>query len=511
MSIKHFTTILLLIFTIVSLAGCSAGPDSKELEATVQNLLDTGFSDGLFKIQSFQRMGAYKTTGTSDKEIILVYFDMNLEFLRDYSMANWNNLNLDTLLQVVGAGSKGIDGINPAGNKKGDILIVHGSIGLTVDDKGKWILQTEKPVNSKAVQNREITALEQQSQDIEKMLEEIRKVTQERVTENDGAALTKIHTFVRVTRNRLFKRMRAKRDELIIATGHVSGTYYPLASALAEILTNANTPAYAQQTEGSVENCRMVSFNYADLAVCQSDIAKDAFEGTGLFKSEKMENLRALCSWYPEVIQIFVRADSPIKTIADLKRKRVVAGQKNSGVRINALQVFNSAGFTDDEMPEIIDAPGSAGFRILHDKKADAIFTTEAYPPRALKSATGNTPVRMLNIDNSIISNMVKANESFMPFTVNSRHFRGVGEEIKTVAVTAILVASSAMEDEKVTAVLKAQYENLQKMIKANPKGATISVKKGLDGLSIPVHDGATSFFAVMNRTPETSAPEKDK
>jgi hypothetical protein len=495
MHINNLLITLCLILSFFACTGCGIGPKSDELQAMAQKLLDTGFSDGLFKVESFQRMGAYQTVSSEGKNIVLVYFDAKLIFKKDYSMANWNSLNLDTLLQVLGAGSKGIDGINPQGNKKGDALKIHGSIALAQDDKKTWIIQSDKPLNPSADNSTTKDVLEQQSDDINDMLKEIKRITLERVTEKDEAALAKIHTYVRVTRNRLIKRMRAKRNDLIIACGHVTGTYYPLGNALAEILTDSDIPAYAQQTEGSVENCRMVSYKYADIAICQNDIVKEAFESKGIFDKEKMQNLRSICAWYPEAIQIFVPIDSPIKSVGDLRGTTVVAGQIDSGTRTNAIQILRAAGFSKEEMPRMLEAPGSVGFNSLKNNTADAIFITEAYPPRALKNVSGKTYVRMLSLDKLLIDKLVATHPSYQPYTVNSVHFRGLGETIETVAVLSTLITNKDVDDNLIENVLRIQYLNLERMIKANPKGATISIRHGLDGLTVPLHPGAEKFF----------------
>jgi len=510
-TVLNFFVLFLLIAISFSLSGCGTGPKTTELKVMLQEVLDTGFSKDLFEIQKFRRMGVYETTTGTGKHIALVYFDATLGFKRDYSMANWNALNLDTLIQVIGSGSSGVDGIKPEGNKVGDLLIVHGTLSLSETKKGQWTIETEKPVKKESNHSKEKGVLEQQADDIDSMLKEIQTVSTERLGAKDGVSLSKIHSFVRITRNRLLKRMRSRRNQLIVACGHITGTYYPLGNALATILTDSKIPSYAQQTEGSVENCRMVSYNYADIAVCQTDIAKDAFEGKGRFSHEKLANLRAICAWYPEAVQIFVRDDSSIKSIGDLKGKTIVAGQKESGTRSNALAILEAAGLDNEDLPKIMESPGSYGFKILIDKKADALFITEAYPPRALKDAAGVSNIRMLSISDLTANRLITGNSAFTGCEIDGRHFRGLGETVNTVAVTAILIGSDKLKDDQVSKILKIQYVNLDKMIKANPKGATISLTNGLYALPIPVHNGAKTFFANYKNKSDSKKKEQQK
>lgn len=125
---------------------------------------------------------------------------------------------------------------------------------------------------------------------------------------------------------------------LNIGTGGTAGTYYPIGGAMAEIL-NKNIDgmnATAQSTGASVANINMLKDGSIDMAIIQNDITYYAVNGTEMFKDNKVDTLRGIATLYPETCQVVTLASTGIKSIADLKGKRVAVGAAGSGAEANA-------------------------------------------------------------------------------------------------------------------------------------------------------------------------------
>ena len=90
-----------------------------------------------------------------------------------------------------------------------------------------------------------------------------------------------------------------------IGTGDVNGTYYAYGTELAEILNN-NSDVYfkVRKTAGSAANLRLISQEYVDIAFVQSDVMKDAYNGTGYFDKE-YKGYSAIAGLYTEAIHFF--------------------------------------------------------------------------------------------------------------------------------------------------------------------------------------------------------------
>ena len=102
----------------------------------MQQKLDNNFQNGLFKIKSFSRRGSYPYEADGNSQLLL-YYKAEIEFLKDYKLSDWNNLNVTSLISVLGATPIGVTGVKQQGNKKGDVLLVYGTNNYIFQDS-KW-------------------------------------------------------------------------------------------------------------------------------------------------------------------------------------------------------------------------------------------------------------------------------------------------------------------------------------------------------------------------------------
>ena len=141
---RSFRYILFLVL-LGMLSACSRGPGDEILNVEIQQRLDQQFSDKLFKIKKLTRKGSAPRLDGVDG--IYVYYNLELEFLREYNLISWRGLNVGTLAAVLGATTTGIEGFSSSGNKKGDDLSIRGRLGYyQLDDK--WVVNTFTPIQS---------------------------------------------------------------------------------------------------------------------------------------------------------------------------------------------------------------------------------------------------------------------------------------------------------------------------------------------------------------------------
>lgn len=187
---------------------------------------------------------------------------------------------------------------------------------------------------------------------------------------------------------------------LNIATGGTAGTYYPIGGAMAEIL-NKEIPgmnASAQSTGATVANINMLKDNSVDLAIVQNDITYYAVNGTEMFKDKKVDNIRGIASLYPETCQFVTLDKSGIKSINELKGKRVAVGAAGSGAEANARQILEAYGITYDDI-DVQYLSFAEGASALKDGNVDAAFLTAGYPTSSVQDIASQNKVRLLPVD----------------------------------------------------------------------------------------------------------------
>jgi len=283
---------------------------------------------------------------------------------------------------------------------------------------------------------------------------------------------------------------------LNIGTGGTAGTYYPLGGAIAEILNSklSNVNATAVSTGGSVANINMLKENSVQIAFVQNDVAYYAYNGIEFFAGKKFTGMKALCSLYPETVQIVTLKNKGIKTIYDLKGKRVAVGAAGSGVEVNARQILQAAGLTykDISVQYLSFADAANGLR---DGTLDVAFLTAGLPTAAVRDIASQKEVMLIKLPDDIVKNLISKYPFYIKTVIPKDTYPNMGEDIQSLAFLAMLVVRDDMPNDLAYSIVKAIFENLQRLEMAHQIGKFIKKENALFGISIPLHPGAQNYF----------------
>ncbi len=288
---------------------------------------------------------------------------------------------------------------------------------------------------------------------------------------------------------------------IAIGTGGAAGTYYPLGGAMAEIWNKniKNMNATAQTTGASVANINLLRENKVDIIFVQNDVAFYAYNGTELLKDKAYKDLRGMACLYDETVQLVALADSGIKTVADLKGKKVSVGAAGSGVEANARQILEAAGLSyGDIKVQYLSFAESASN--LKDGNIDAAFTTAGYPTAAIQDLGASRKITLVPVDGAVAEKLMKQWSFYTITTIPANTYQGVGVDVKTVSVKSMLAVSAKLPADTVYELLKTMYANTDRLVAAHKQGANIKVETARAGMSIPLHPGAEKFFAEMKK-----------
>jgi TRAP transporter TAXI family solute receptor len=277
-----------------------------------------------------------------------------------------------------------------------------------------------------------------------------------------------------------------------ILTGGTGGTYYPLGGSFAEIIKDATgIDANAETSGASAENMTTLKNGDAEIAFSQTDIASYAVDGKLMFENNKVDNVQAIATLYPETIQIVTTKESGITSVEDLKGKKVSVGAPGSGTVANAEQILEVHGMTFDDIAKQ-DLSFDESTQGIQDGTIDAAFVTAGTPTGAVESLGATEDVVIVPIEQDKIDAMIKKYPFYVKEEIPSGTY-GLEAAVTTVAVQAMLVASSDLSESVVYDITKAIFENLDKVTHA--KGKLIKVENALNGVGIDVHPGAQKYF----------------
>ena len=283
---------------------------------------------------------------------------------------------------------------------------------------------------------------------------------------------------------------------LNIGTGGTAGTYYPIGGAIAEVL-NKEIPgmsANAQSTGASVANVNMLGDGTIDLATVQNDIAYYAANGTEMFVDKKVNGLKGIAALYPETCQFVTLRSSGIKSLAELKGRRVAVGAVGSGVEANVRQILAAYGVSYDD----IDAKFlsfAEGASALKDGNVDVAVLTAGYPTASVQDIAAQHPVRLLPVEDKVADDLIAQYPFYTKTVIPAGTYVGFDEAVPSVSVMAMLVAGPTVNEELGYTVTKTIFSNLDRLRTAHPVARQITRETVQTGMSLPMNAGAEKFF----------------
>ena len=297
-----------------------------------------------------------------------------------------------------------------------------------------------------------------------------------------------------------------------IGTGGTAGTYFPIGGLLANAISNppgsracsdggsCGVPglvATAVASNGSVANINAIAGGSMESGFTQSDVAYWAYTGTGIYEGKpKVGGLRLIANLYPESIHLIARKGANIRTVADLKGKRVSLDEPGSGTLVDARIILGAFGITEKDIKPEYLKPNQAGDK-LRDGGLDAFFFVGGYPAGAISElAASGSGIELVSITGPEIDKMRTQYGFFATDTIPANTYKGVGEA-KTLAVGAQWVTSEKADANLVYEVTKALWNgNTRKLLDSgHAKGKSITRDSAVAGAGIPFHPGAEKFY----------------
>ncbi len=283
-----------------------------------------------------------------------------------------------------------------------------------------------------------------------------------------------------------------------IATGGTGGVYYPLGGMLAQLLSNnvKDLVVTAQTGNASAANIALIGKGEVESAFVQNDVAYWAYTGTELeqFNGKSVKNIRHIAALYPEHVQLVTARASGIKSVRDLKGKRVVLGAPGSGNVADANAILKAHGMSASDLKA--DYLGySEGVARMKDNQADAMFVVAGFPTSAILDLATGTDIVIVPIEDAMIQKIASESKFFAPAVIPANTYKGQTQDVRTIAVVATWIVDEKVPADLVHQMTKALWEKRSILENVHAKGREIQLKTALAGMSIPLHPGAEKYY----------------
>ena len=283
---------------------------------------------------------------------------------------------------------------------------------------------------------------------------------------------------------------------MTMGTGGTAGTYYGYGGILGnQIKQSTSITVNVVSTDGSKANILGIDAGNYQLGTVQSDVMSYAWAGTRSFEADgAVKSFRVIGGLYAEAVQL-VTSDPDIKTVADLRGKKVSIGAAGSGVYFNAMDVLAAAGLTEaDIQPQYQSFADSAD--ALKDGKIDAAFIVAGPPTPAIQELCTTNTAYLVPIDGEVADNLMASCPYYTVHSIPAGTYEGQTEDVNTVTVKATLIVSASASEDDVYNLTKAIFDGIDTITAAHAKGAELSIENATSGMTAPFHAGAAKYFA---------------
>jgi TRAP transporter TAXI family solute receptor len=285
-----------------------------------------------------------------------------------------------------------------------------------------------------------------------------------------------------------------------IASGNVGGAYFPMGNAIAQVLSTKvpGLLATGEASGGSSQNIRMLDSRQIDFALANASITFPAIRG-GSDGFEKPYPVRAVMTLHSSVNMFLALKDSGIRTIADMKGKRVSVGPAGGGWDAYTKPILAAHGVTFDDFTPVYEGQSSA-VDMLTDGNVDAIFVGGSIPHATVMSATAQHDINYILFDEAALDRVNVERPTIRKFPIPANTYKGQAMELWAVdSGPAQLLTRADADADFIYLVTKTLYENREEIAKMTPAGREITPERAGMDIGIPYHEGSLRYFKEIN------------
>lgn len=285
---------------------------------------------------------------------------------------------------------------------------------------------------------------------------------------------------------------------LTLASGSPGGVYYPLGGGMAVIIekTVPGVRCASESTGGSVENCRLVGNGSADMGMVMGSIAFKAIHGEKPFK--KKYDLMTLFQMYPAPEHIVTTEQTGIKSIKDLKGKRVSIDVPGSGCATMAMAMLKEAGYDLEKDLKIAHLSQTEAVQALKDGVVDVAFFNFAYPASAIMDLAATRDIKLISLDRAFVDKLVQKYPYYVKITIPAKSYSKVETDTLCLGDSNLIVVNKNMKKKLAGTLDKAIFSNVTEgkyaLVNIHPVAAQITPQNAIN-TPIPLHPGAAQYF----------------
>lgn len=281
-----------------------------------------------------------------------------------------------------------------------------------------------------------------------------------------------------------------------VLTGGTSGVYYPVGVAMSQLYGKAlpDAKVSVQSTKASAENLNLLQTGRGEIAFTLADAAADAWKGDAEAGfPQPLKKLRAVASIYPNYIQIVASSESGVKTLADLKGKRISVGAPKSGTELNARAILKAAGLSYKDFAKVEFLPFGESVELMKNRQLDATLQSSGLGVASIRDLSNALKVNFVAVPADIVARI--GDPAYQAVHIPAKTYDDQPTALPTVAINNLLVTHDKVPNEVVYMMTKQLFTNLPVLANAHAAIKSFNPANALKGLPMPLHPGAEKYY----------------
>jgi TRAP transporter TAXI family solute receptor len=286
---------------------------------------------------------------------------------------------------------------------------------------------------------------------------------------------------------------------LVFSSGPTGGSWIPMAGATAELVKKKFPDLDVQVEPGAaLVNMEKMRNDKADLAWSMTNVLFDARNGKGQWAGKQTDRPMYVATYYPNVWQLVVPADSPIKSVQDLKGKPVaLPARGNTSLADGWENVLKANGMKIEDLGPKNYGPVAANAEAVKNRQAVAVGWFTTVPASFILDLGSTMKLRMIPLTDAEFAKIKEVNPGFVRHTIKAGTYaeQGIDGDIPTFQSPTILIASSKTPADTIYKVTKAIVEGRGDLANVTKAMKDITPADMARDYGMPFHPGAAKYY----------------
>lgn len=294
---------------------------------------------------------------------------------------------------------------------------------------------------------------------------------------------------------------QAEDVNISIGSCPVGCTAYTWSAGIADVI-NRNVEGVrmtAEETKGYVANIKLLQKGELEASMATSLSSYEAYTASGNFKDGEPGQIMSWMAIAPVAMHVITLADSDVKTLADLKGKRIGMGQPGGTSMLDANAFMETLGMVADTDFEPFRVRLGNMTSMLGDGNLDVALWNGSFPLPPVKKLTAQRDIRLISIPDDVFTKHQAAYAPYFRLSIPGGLYSGVDEDTPSFGLANGMVILKDTPEDLVYQMTKAVFENLEQLKSVHPAFGRVSKETILNGFGAPLHPGALKYYREID------------